>query len=130
MDPDRYRKIEGLFHAALALAPEARGAFLDDACADAGLRAAVDRLLAADGEDGTFGEALVPSLAAARLATDTAPRIVGPYRVLRPLGHGGMGEVLLAVREVPYRRYVALKVIRDGRRSPDATPATTPSSSW
>ena len=31
MDADRYRQIEDLFHAALGHAPEARGAFLDEA---------------------------------------------------------------------------------------------------
>ena len=122
MDADRYRQIEDLFHAALGHAPEARGAFLDEAAADPALRAAVERLLDADtdGEGVLDGPALVPSLAGDRLGGDAPPRVVGPYRVLRPLGRGGMGEVLLAVREVPYRRYVALKVLRDGGRSPEA----------
>ncbi|MDX1530986.1 MAG: protein kinase [Rhodothermales bacterium] len=44
---------------------------------------------------------------------------VGPYRVLRPLGRGGMGDVYLAVREAPFRQYVALKVIRRGMDTRD-----------
>ena len=117
MDADRYRQIEDLFHAALARAPEARGAFLDDACDDADLRAAVERLLDADeeGEGVLVGPPVVAALAAG--PGGGTPRVVGPYRVLRPLGRGGMGDVLLAVREAPYRRYVALKVIREGGRS-------------
>lgn len=38
----------------------------------------------------------------------------GPYRVLRPLGEGGMGTVYLAAQEEPVRRHVALKVIKAG----------------
>ena len=44
---------------------------------------------------------------------------VGPYRVLRPLGEGGMGAVYLAVREEPFRRHVALKVIRGSVHAPE-----------
>ena len=40
---------------------------------------------------------------------------VGPYRIVRPLGHGGMGDVFLAVREGDgFSTTVALKVIRRG----------------
>ena len=41
-----------LFEAALALAPEERGAFLAERCLDTGQRAAVERLLAADAQGG------------------------------------------------------------------------------
>ncbi|HEX2341792.1 MAG TPA: serine/threonine-protein kinase, partial [Vicinamibacterales bacterium] len=41
------------------------------------------------------------------------PRSVGPYRILRLLGEGGMGTVYEAEQEHP-RRTVALKVIRPG----------------
>ena len=39
---------------------------------------------------------------------------IGPYRLLRRLGEGGMGEVWLALQTVPVRREVALKVIKAG----------------
>lgn len=39
---------------------------------------------------------------------------VGPYRILRYLGAGGMGEVYLAEQTQPIRRQVALKIIRTG----------------
>lgn len=43
-----------------------------------------------------------------------SPSVDG-YRLIRPLGRGGMGDVYLASREGgDYRRYVALKVIRRG----------------
>ena len=37
---------------------------------------------------------------------------IGPYRILRSLGQGGMGTVLLAEQEAPIKRKVALKLIR------------------
>ena len=39
---------------------------------------------------------------------------VGPYRIVRVLGEGGMGVVYLAEQSEPIRRQVALKVIKHG----------------
>lgn len=41
------------------------------------------------------------------------PARIGPYRVLRLLGEGGMGTVYEALQEQPVRRRVAVKVMRD-----------------
>ena len=40
---------------------------------------------------------------------------VGPYRLIRSLGEGGMGQVWLAEQSAPVRRQVALKIIKAGR---------------
>ncbi len=42
---------------------------------------------------------------------------IGPYRLLRLLGEGGMGEVWLADQKKPFRRTVALKLIKLGMDS-------------
>jgi serine/threonine-protein kinase len=47
-----------------------------------------------------------------------AERRIGPYRLLRELGHGGMGTVFLAARaDEQFHKKVALKVIRGGADS-------------
>lgn len=42
---------------------------------------------------------------------------VGPYRIVRVLGEGGMGVVYLAEQDEPVRRQVALKVLHSGLSS-------------
>ena len=60
-------------------------------------------------------EAFLPSQELAAGASDfpVPGGTVGPYRLLKRLGEGGMGEIFLAEQETP-RREVALKVIKRG----------------
>ena len=53
-------------------------------------------------------------------AAAAAPRHIGPYRILRTLGRGGMGSVYLAERDDEhYRQQVAIKVMRHGLDHPE-----------
>ena len=115
----RRAEIEDVFEEALDLDLEERTAWLDDRCSrDADLRAEVDALLAAhDSPPGILERRLtvVPTSLADEPLRD---RRIGPYRVTRELGRGGMGVVYLAERvDGEFRREVAIKLLRN---SPDA----------
>jgi serine/threonine protein kinase len=116
MNADSFRIIERVFHAAQKVPPEARDAFLTSELPDApDLRHEVENLLAASERGSTF---LETSLLAGPV--DKPPRTdalvgrqIGPYRLIRELGHGGMGTVYEAEQRWPHRR-VALKVVHTG----------------
>lgn len=48
---------------------------------------------------------------------DLFPKQIGPYKMLEPIGEGGMGVVYLAQQLEPVRRKVALKIIKPGMDS-------------
>lgn len=48
------------------------------------------------------------------------PGHIGPYRVLEPLGEGGVGDVFLCEQVQPIRRRVAVKMLRQGMDSESA----------
>jgi eukaryotic-like serine/threonine-protein kinase len=111
---DQTERVELLFAAALDLKPEERAAYLDAECGgDAELRAAVELLLAADAEAGSFLKRPPLDLPTAD-ASSTSETVIGPYRLLHLLGQGGMGEVWLAEQKYPVRRRVAIKLIKTG----------------
>ena len=55
-----------------------------------------------------------PSAVSGESLTTAKPIFVGPYRLVRKLGEGGMGQVWLAEQTAPVRRQVALKLIKVG----------------
>ena len=123
----RWHDVERLLDHALDSAPNERPALLDRECSgDPELRDAVDRMLrACDDSEGFLEDEPAPAYAAPLIAAsvnaDRAPATrpaveglrVGPYRVVREAGHGGMGVVYLAERaDDQYRARVALKLMR------------------
>ncbi|HRX84757.1 MAG TPA: serine/threonine-protein kinase [Phycisphaerae bacterium] len=125
MADDRRERVEALFDAVAALPPEERSCYLDEHCADAGVRAEVESLLRFDSGDEDFLRSPVRREAYGDPAADgtvagasSSPDLLqlqrlGPYTVVRLIGEGGMGAVYEARQENP-NRAVALKVIRPG----------------
>jgi serine/threonine protein kinase len=109
-------------------APAEREAFLDEACRDKPkLRAEVVALLAAHDRLGsplpaTGAHPAGPEAAAAERPTASpspeAPgTVIGSYKLLEPIGEGGMGTVWMAQQTEPVRRLVAVKLIKAGMDS-------------
>src|SRR6476646_10406022 len=106
-----------IFSAAILLPPDQRSRFLDDQCAgDAALREAVEELIAAHDEAGTFmaGPTVLPAENSGHIdqSSPAEAQRIGVYRLVEPIGEGGFGTVYLAEQEHPVRRRVALKVIK------------------
>ncbi len=117
MSRERFQRCEELFHAALPLGEQERDALLRDGCAgDSELRAEVERLLADHGLAGDFiSSPALLSTGPGQTDPSWVGRLVGPYKVVREIGRGGMGAVYLAERaDGQYEQRVALKVIKRG----------------
>jgi eukaryotic-like serine/threonine-protein kinase len=114
MTPERWQKIEQLYHAALTRDQNQRAAFLHEAClGDDALRQEIESLLVHGAETKSFLEA--PALAAAKLFAEHPGqsfigRQIGSYQIVSLLGTGGMGEVYQA-QDTKLRRDVAIKVL-------------------
>ncbi len=99
---------------------DARRLYVEQACGDDGdLQAQIEALLRIHDEEGAFAGFPAEELRGRELApVGEAPgAVIGPYRLLRQIGEGGMGVVFFAEQERPVRRRVALKIIRAGMGS-------------
>jgi eukaryotic-like serine/threonine-protein kinase len=124
MEPERWKKIEELYKAAMAQPAEKRADILESACPDdPELRAEVESLLEAAGDASSFLEgsplagATDPGTTHAMFPDEIAGAVIGRYHLLQKIGEGGMGEVWLAEQKEPVRRRVALKLVKAGMNS-------------
>jgi WD40 repeat protein/serine/threonine protein kinase len=127
--PAPSRSLKELFLAALEVAPEDRAAWLERECAaDAGLCEHLRLMLAAHDAPQSLLDRPVGYPAASLPREGLGPTvdqptaegpgtIIGPYKLLEPIGEGGMGTVWMAQQTEPVKRLVALKLIRVGMDS-------------
>lgn len=118
MQRERWQQVEDAVQRALELKPGERAHFLDQVySSDPHLYAEVESLLEYEKQAADFIEAPAYVLAAEVLADDgrglVAGRRIGPYKVVREIGRGGMGAVFLAERaDGQFHQQVALKIVR------------------
>jgi len=109
---ERWEEIKELFAAALEHDSGQRDAFLREACGqDHELHLEVASLVAAHKRSNELSQY---PWREQLLGETLSAELIGPYRLIKRIGEGGMGQVWLAEQTEPVRRQVALKLIRDG----------------
>jgi serine/threonine protein kinase len=111
---DRQRRIRELFDAASDQPLDLQQVFLEQACdGDEDLLRAVSTLLRARNRSGGLIDTPLHQRPAAAVSPIQSGVRVGPYKVLRQLGAGGMGLVYQVLRaDQVFQRVAALKIIR------------------
>jgi len=120
--PQRWERVEEIFHLALEQPPEGRAQWLAQSCAgDPALRSEVESLLESDGaaRQGFVGakvqSAFLDLMGAEAPKSAMEGRRIGAWRLVREIGRGGMGAVYLAARaDQQYESSVAIKLVRPG----------------
>jgi serine/threonine protein kinase/tetratricopeptide (TPR) repeat protein len=112
MTAARWAEVKTILANLLETDPSQRAAEIDRLCgSDSELRSSVESLLAREQKAGALlDSAAVPG--AEWRAEAPAPETIGPYRVVKEIGRGGMGVVYLGERaDGQYRKQVAIKLI-------------------
>ena len=128
LNPKRWARVEQLFDKATDLPDAERDAFLAEECAsDTELRGYIESLLDSDmGSDNAISDMIAGALhllepeISSDKAKDVSGDRIGPYRVVREIGSGGMGIVYLAERaDEQFEQQVAIKLVRQRLVDPE-----------
>ena len=118
MNPEQWQAIHDLFETALARPVEERAAFLAQACkGDEEMRRRVEAMLAADSRNDLLMDrpaykdiTILAPLPPSDDSESFSGEMIGVYRLIKKLGHGGMGTVYL-VDDTRLGRQAALKLL-------------------
>jgi len=107
---ERFFRMKQIFEQAMSQPVEVRESYVEQVCGgDASLARDVKELLSAHKHAGN----VLHTMAGPPPAMEATTQYVGPYRVVRELGKGGMGIVYLAMRDDgTFRKAVAVKLLR------------------
>jgi serine/threonine protein kinase len=121
MNPERWKQVCEILDTVIHLSAADREAYLRRVCSsDFELRSEVESLLQSHEQAGNvFLERPAVDLNAVLDQTEPESkwvgRLIGVYRIVEQIGHGGMGEVYRAVRaDGQYEKEVAIKLVRTG----------------
>ena len=111
MSPETWKKVKSIFNEADELPKSERTPFL--AQFDEEIRLEVKKMLnVIEDENLLLNDPIVDFR---DFADDSIPEKIGDYKIIREIGHGGMGTVYEAIRETEnFTQKVALKVIKRG----------------
>ena len=116
MTPERWAAAQRLFEAALEQPAAARAAYIDAEASDSELARLVHDLVRADDAEQSgrpLTDVVKDAVDDVTAATPAPLERLGPYRLVRMLGEGGMGAVYLAERDDDeFLQQVAIKVVR------------------
>jgi serine/threonine protein kinase/tetratricopeptide (TPR) repeat protein len=116
---ERQKKLTEVFESALERAPDEREGFLAEVCeGDDALRNQVETLLESyrhTGDTDSTPKLLIDTEATEVSVNPFIGRRIGSYKLVREIGHGGMGAVYLAMRaDEEFQKRVAIKLIKRG----------------
>jgi serine/threonine protein kinase len=115
MTPELWQRLKPLVHAALNHGPQDRAAFIDEACrGDDELKKNLEQLLQSEQQGTKTLDAPLANLSTFFKTSEgrfqSGELVLGRFRIIRPIGRGGMGEVYEA--EDLQLGIIALKTIR------------------
>jgi len=121
MESKRWEQLQRIFESAIELPPLQRNEFLQEVCAgDREMYEEIKAMLDADSTRNSLLDRPIQESFSSMIGTDHINKKIGPYKILKEVGSGGMGAVYLAKRiDGQFEQQVALKLIKPGIHSGD-----------